>query len=303
MNVFIRRLSFFTIVLTFGFMVLGGFVTSSQSGMGCGSDWPLCNGKLIPTLKGDALIAFSHRVIGAVLGVMTVILFVNVLRAKVSPTIRKVASWMMSLFVVQMLLGAVGVWFDVPTFVMALHAMFVMLYLACVLVIWSQSVRFHYFSLNYEQHKTISIHLTVFLCVVFQTLLIGAYVRHGLMDGTSPQLVQSTLKLLWIISAGYSLLLTYWSFAKEWGAQLQKRFKFVSMLVVMQGVLGFVTLVTSVWIGWILLHVAVGIVLFAFVVEARLFMSAIVIKKGKLILFSTKQISSKKTGKSRKYLG
>ncbi|MFJ7934506.1 hypothetical protein [Sporosarcina sp. NPDC096371] len=299
----IRRLSFFTIVLTFGFMVMGGFVAASSSGTACGSEWPLCNGKLIPPLEGDALIVFLYRAMGVVQGVMTVMLVVNVKRAKVSATIRKVANWMMSLFVVQMLLGAASVWFEVHTFVVAVHAILAMLYLACVLVIWSQSVRFHYFSLNYEQHKMISRHLTVFLGLVLLTLFVEAYVRHGLMEGTSSQPLQTVLTLLWIISAGYSLVLTNWSYAKDWGAGLQKRFKFVSLTVILQGLFGLLSMKTSDGIGWILFHVAVGIVLFALVVEARLFMSAIVIKKGKLILFSTKQISSKKTGKTRKYLG
>lgn len=313
----IRRLSFLTIILTFCLIAFGGYVASSQSEMGCGSDWPLCNGEIIPYLKGDTLIAFTHRAIGAVLGVSTVILYFKILRAKVSPTIRKAANWMMVLFFVQILLEAFGVWFEVPTFVIAGHLIVQIIFLACVLGIWSRSGIFKYASLNYKLHKKITAHLKVLLALVVLTLFVGAYVKHDMMGTscgwlacgesivptTGPQLIQTTYSLLGIILAVYSLLLTYWSVAKGWSAHLQKRFKLISMTVVMQVVLGVLTVVTHIDMRWAILHVAVGILLFAIVVETRLFMTTIVLKKGKVILFSTTHMLPKKNGKSKNYLG
>src|SRR5690625_3486814 len=70
-----RNIAFITIILTYFLIVFGGYVASSESGMGCGPDWPLCNGEVIPELHGETLIEFGHRVIGAVLFIFTFILF------------------------------------------------------------------------------------------------------------------------------------------------------------------------------------------------------------------------------------
>lgn len=295
MNLSIRRLSFFTIVLTFGLIGFWG---------------------IVPDLKDEAAIT-TYRVIGAILGVATVTLYVKILRTKVSPSIRKAANWMTVLFFIQVLLEAFGVWFEVPTFVIAGHLIVKMLFLACVLVIWGRSGSFNYLSLNYEQHKRLTVHLTILLGLVMLTLFVGAYVKHtsmgtscgwlvcgeSLVPTTGPQLIQTTHRMLEAILAVYSLLLTYWSVAKGWSAQLQKRFKLVSMTVVIQGVLGILTVVNHIEIRLAIFHVVVGLLLFAFVVEARLFVSTIVMKKGKVILFSTKHMLPKKNGKSKKYLG
>ncbi|WKL03721.1 COX15/CtaA family protein [Paenibacillus amylolyticus] len=42
---------------TFG----GGIVTKTESGLGCGTEWPLCNGKLVPAHTVASLIEYSHR--------------------------------------------------------------------------------------------------------------------------------------------------------------------------------------------------------------------------------------------------
>lgn len=53
---------------------LGGLTTVSGAGMGCGDDWPLCQGKWLPdpadTLQ---LIEWSHRALAAVVGLLTVV--------------------------------------------------------------------------------------------------------------------------------------------------------------------------------------------------------------------------------------
>ena len=110
--------------------MFGGYVASSQSGLGCGPEWPLCNGEVIPTLQGDTLIEFAHRVIGAILGVLTIILFAKVKRAKMSYAVRTAANWMVALLIFQVILGAIIVWFHLPTFIIAGHLIIAMLFLS-----------------------------------------------------------------------------------------------------------------------------------------------------------------------------
>lgn len=308
----IKNLSFLTLIVTFALIVFGGYVASSQSGLGCGPEWPLCNGVVIPTLQGDTLIEFAHRVIGAILGVLTIILFIKVVRANISSLVLSAAYWMIGLLIFQVLLGAIVVWYHLPTFVIAGHLIIAMLYLACVLIIWRQASekenQYHsLISLSSNQQRKINIHIIVFLGLVILLLFVGAYVKHdfigtscgwltcgdSIIPTTGPEIIQTIHRFLGFAIGIYSILLVYWSFAKKWGTQLQKRFTLVFITVAVQVVLGILTIVTSIDMVWALLHVAVGTLLFTFIAETRLFMVTIVSNKVKLNVVSSKQKAKK----------
>ncbi|WP_318616321.1 COX15/CtaA family protein [Sporosarcina sp. YIM B06819] len=314
----IKRLALLTAVITFGLIVFGGYVASSQSGMGCGPEWPLCNGKVIPNLQGDTLIEFAHRVIGAVLGILTIILFVKVVRAKMEHTVRRAAYWMVALLALQVVLGAIIVWYHLPTFIIAGHLIIAMLFLACVLVICRRSTKpgRHRIALSNQQQKKITRHIKVLLGLVLLILFVGAYVKHdfigtscgwatcgdSVMPSTGPEQIQTIHRMLGVILAVYSLLLTYWSFAKGWGASFQKRFSFISVTIAVQIVLGILTIVTAIDIVWAMLHVVVGTLLFAIVAEANIFMATLAKEKGRIVPFVIKQLPMK-NGKSGSYSG
>ncbi|MBL8157211.1 MAG: COX15/CtaA family protein, partial [Anaerolineae bacterium] len=44
------RLALITALLTLGLIVFGAVVRVTDSGLGCGNHWPLCNGTVIPPL-------------------------------------------------------------------------------------------------------------------------------------------------------------------------------------------------------------------------------------------------------------
>ena len=43
-------------------LILGGVVRVTESGLGCGDDWPLCSGQWLPPLESKAIIEYAHRV-------------------------------------------------------------------------------------------------------------------------------------------------------------------------------------------------------------------------------------------------
>ena len=135
----IKRLALLTILLTYLLIVFGGYVASSKSGMGCGPEWPLCNGDIVPTLHGETLIEFTHRVIGAILGIISIVLFAQILRREASPSVRTVGFWMLILLIIQVLLGALVVLKDLPTSIIATHLIIAMLFLASLLWIWKRT--------------------------------------------------------------------------------------------------------------------------------------------------------------------
>lgn len=71
----LKWLSIITLISAFGQVALGGYVRSSESGLGC-PDWPLCHGQLIPPMEFHTLIEYSHRLNASLLMVLVVALFV-----------------------------------------------------------------------------------------------------------------------------------------------------------------------------------------------------------------------------------
>lgn len=62
-----RALTLATVITIFALVVLGGVVRLTGSGLGC-PDWPLCHGKLIPSLDTPTLIEYSHRLLASIAG-------------------------------------------------------------------------------------------------------------------------------------------------------------------------------------------------------------------------------------------
>lgn len=66
-----RRLALITTVAVYLLLILGGIVSGTGSGMGCGPDWPLCNGRLIPSFGEPELwIEWGHRLLAALVGLL-----------------------------------------------------------------------------------------------------------------------------------------------------------------------------------------------------------------------------------------
>ena len=61
----LRRFALASVVATFALIVLGGIVRVTGSGMGCGGEWPLCDGSLIPPLTKEDIIEYSHRLVAS----------------------------------------------------------------------------------------------------------------------------------------------------------------------------------------------------------------------------------------------
>src|SRR5215471_1924531 len=103
-------------------LVMGARVTSTGSAQGCGRNWPLCNGKLVPDFTFAAAIEFSHRAVTGVEGLLIVALFVAVLALYRSHRpIQVLAPLMLGFLLLQAGLGAWAVMEPQSPAVLALH--------------------------------------------------------------------------------------------------------------------------------------------------------------------------------------
>lgn len=63
------RFSLFTTIMTIVVLLLGNLVVATEAGDACGSDWPYCNGSLIPDFTDPLIvIEYTHRLVTGALG-------------------------------------------------------------------------------------------------------------------------------------------------------------------------------------------------------------------------------------------
>ncbi|MCQ6275132.1 heme A synthase [Bacillus sp. V3B] len=121
-----RSLKWFSVLTTIGmlFILLGGaLVTKTDSGMGCGRSWPLCDGQLIPAeVTSELLIELAHRIVSGGVGIMVVILSIWAWRSIGHIRETKFLSiTSISFLVLQGLIGAAAVIWGQSDFVLAAH--------------------------------------------------------------------------------------------------------------------------------------------------------------------------------------
>lgn len=72
----LKWVSFVTTIFMFFATFGGGVVTRTESGLGCGNEWPLCHGEFVPAHTLASLIEYSHRIVSSTAGLLAVATFV-----------------------------------------------------------------------------------------------------------------------------------------------------------------------------------------------------------------------------------
>ncbi|HEX9239985.1 MAG TPA: COX15/CtaA family protein [Candidatus Bathyarchaeia archaeon] len=122
----LRILAYGSALSTYVLIVIGGYVVFSGSGVACGSSgpdsWPLCNGRVIPTLSGPVLVEWTHRLFTLVVGLfvlgMTIIAWT---RYREERRILQFSTISFLVLLGQILLGMVTVKTDLDPLVSTAH--------------------------------------------------------------------------------------------------------------------------------------------------------------------------------------
>ena len=130
-----QRLALATCLTTLLLIGIGAYVRASGSGLGC-PDWPTCHGGVVPPGTRIALIEFSHRFFGSVVGLLVIATAVMAWRhyRHASFTVWT-ATLAVPLVGIQGLLGAVTVLKELPPAIVATHLLTAMLVLSFELAV------------------------------------------------------------------------------------------------------------------------------------------------------------------------
>lgn len=120
------------VVASVGMLIVNlvGFLdTETGSALGCGSDWPLCNGKIIPSLSNEhVIIEFMHRALVGGFALIAAVFLIWALVRYRQFIEAKVLAWLgIAFIIIQAGLGALAVVFVNPPPILALHLGFGML--------------------------------------------------------------------------------------------------------------------------------------------------------------------------------
>lgn len=180
-------------ILMFLVVLMGALVTKTDSGLGCGREWPLCNGKFVPEYTISTLIEYSHR---AVSGLVTIILLVTAILVWKAAK-RTDAKWLIggAIFftLLQAVLGAMAVIWPQSPVILASHFGLSLLAFACTLLLallftrWGEAApdKRPYEKASSPMQMPAFYRTAVWIITLYSlgVIYLGAYVRHMSSSG------------------------------------------------------------------------------------------------------------------------
>lgn len=132
----LQRLGYITCVIMFVALLGGALVTKTGSGLECGNEWPLCNGKLVPAYTLGQMIEWSHRLFSGLAGLSALASAIAFrLYARRRPDLQIFAYLTLLFVVIQAAMGAFAVLWPQTPAVMALHMGFSLIAFASSLML------------------------------------------------------------------------------------------------------------------------------------------------------------------------
>lgn len=278
-----RRLSYSLVILTFLLVVLGGIVHATGSSLAC-PDWPLCYGMVFPPMRGGILFEHSHRLLASAVAFCTVAMACAVWR-QADSQLRAFALGGVGLVLFQACLGGLTVLWRLPPPVSIAHLATSMLFFAWAL--WMR-VRLQK-PWGHKPLATVKIRSRRFLgwatALLYVQIVLGAAVRHtgasmscgaqalkcgtGFLPENGPQWLQTSHRLLAFLVMALIVASTIpvLRFAKscQW-RQLYRLALASHIVVLLQTVLGILTLRTGIHMHVVTTHLGLGLALWGIMV-------------------------------------
>lgn len=171
------RLAWAAVVAVFFLMTLGNVVSATGSGLAC-PDWPLCHGSVIPPLRLDVLIEYSHRLAALAATALIVATTVAALRGIRAPGLRRLAWLVPTLLAVQIALGGITVLLKLPHLISTAHLANALLILGGLIVL-ARGLQAPALARAAAGNDRLRRLARIGLIVLLVQLALGGYVRHS----------------------------------------------------------------------------------------------------------------------------
>jgi heme a synthase len=167
-----------TVALTLALIFVGGLVTSTGSALAV-PDWPLSYGMLMPPMVGGIFYEHGHRMVAALVGLLTLVLAVWTAASEERRGIRRLAWAALGAVVLQGLLGGLTVLLLLPTSVSVAHACLAQTFF-CILIALAYATSREWLNAGRATLAPEGLLPWTFLAtaVVYLQLLVGAVMRH-----------------------------------------------------------------------------------------------------------------------------
>ncbi len=175
MSALFRRVSCVSLLVTCGHLLFGSIVSGTDSGMGCGPYWPLCQGQLFPALSERALvIEWTHRLFAVLVGLSVLaVAVVAWRRERASPGTLWLSTAALVLVILAGVLGGITVLRELPQEISTAHLALGVLVFALLVLLTAQA-----YSARTPNAATHRWALFSAILIYLQAVL-GAYVRHS----------------------------------------------------------------------------------------------------------------------------
>jgi heme A synthase len=283
-DTFFSRLALTTSLLTFGLIIFGAVVRVTDSGLGCGNEWPLCDGRVVPPLDNvTAWIEWSHRLFAVLIGLFGLgMLYVAVRAYRNRNRLVLTATGIgAGLFLVQSGLGAFVVVMDLPPTMVTLHLGTAMLLLGALLL--AAIAAWHKPPENPHPRDMITMlaYMTAALSLII--ILTGALVRGSgatlactewpLCGGNAPLLGQTELQTVHMMhrvavgALGLALVMLVWYIFQARRSRLMRWLAVGAFVVyLVQALVGGMFVLTSAAPVWGATHVGMAALTWALLV-------------------------------------
>ncbi|MEF2248578.1 MULTISPECIES: COX15/CtaA family protein [unclassified Paenibacillus] len=165
-------------------LLAGALVTNTESGRGCGDDWPLCHGKFIPAYTFESMLEYSHRLVSGIEGLLVLGITLSVYNkyrrnreAYKEPLYYAGAALIFT--IIQALMGAAAVkWPQTPA-IMAIHFGISLVAFAAtlLLVIWAYRAK-NGAPPVFKVPRTIFMPMLLSSIYCYVVIYLGAFIRH-----------------------------------------------------------------------------------------------------------------------------
>lgn len=178
-SIWLHRFAVMTACATFCLVIVGGLVTSTDSGLSV-PDWPLSYGQLMPPMVGGIFYEHGHRMVATFVGLLTTILAIWLWRSEERKWVKVLGLAALLAVITQGVLGGLTVLLLLPTWISVSHATLAQSFFSLTIVIALVTSPFWR---NHKAPELPGIRRTRILAVattgtVLLQLVLGALMRH-----------------------------------------------------------------------------------------------------------------------------